>query len=122
LAGPYVNLAIIAIQDKNSEEAFKLVNLALNKNPNLAQALNLLAFLEQQEGKIQQAEKHYQDAIKNKDDYAIAHYNIALLYDIYLQDIDKAIVHYERYMKLINNKDKRTADWLEQLKSSKESG
>lgn len=122
LAGAYFNLALIAIQNNEPEEAFKFVNTALDKNPNLAQALNLLGFLEQEQGKIQQAEKHYLEAIKNKDDYAIAHYNIALLYDVYLQNINKAIFHYEKYMKITNNKDKKTADWLEHLKSSRING
>ena len=98
------------------------MNIALTRNPNFAQALNLLAYLEQVSGEIRSAEKHYKEAIKNKDDYAIAHYNIALLYDVYLQDIESAIPHYERYLKLTNNKDKSTADWLEQLKRTKENG
>lgn len=115
LAGPYANLAIIALRQKDSEHALKLVKLALTKNPKLAQALNLLAYLEQTKGEIQSAEKHYKEAIKNNNNYAIAHYNLALLYDVYLQDVKKAITHYERYMKLINNEDKKTADWLEQL-------
>jgi len=99
-----------------------LVKLALTKNPNLAQELKLLAYLEQLNGEIRLAEKNYKEAIKNKDDYAIAHYNIALLYDVYLQDIASAIPHYERYMTLTNNKDKATADWLEQLKNNKDKG
>lgn len=119
LAGPYANLAIIALKNNEPEKAFELVKIALTKNPNLAQALNLLAYLEQISGEIISAEKHYKEAIKNKNDYAIAHYNIALLYDVYLQDIESAIPHYERYMQLINNEDKKTADWLEQIKRQK---
>ena len=122
LAGPYANLAIIALKNNEPEKALELVKLALTKNPNLAQALNLLAYLEQVSGKIKAAEKHFKEAIKNKNDYAIAHYNIALLYDVYLQDIESAIPHYERYMELINNEDKNTADWLEQIKSTKDKG
>ena len=122
LAGPYANLAIIALKNNEPENALELVKLALSKNPNLAQALNLLAYLEQISGEIKSAEKHYKEAIKSKNDYAIAHYNIALLYDVYLQDIAKAIPHYERYMELINNKDKNTADWLEQIKHTKDKG
>jgi len=122
LAGPYVNLAIIALKNNGPEKALELVKLALTKNPNLAQALNLLAYLEQVSGEIKSAEKHYKEAIKNKNNYAIAHYNIALLYDVYLQDIESAIPHYERYMELINNEDKNTADWLEQIKRTKVKG
>lgn len=122
LAGPYANLAIIALKNNNPGKALKLVEVALNKNPNLAQALNLLAYLEQISGNIQQAKEHYKEAIQNKNDYAIAHYNIALLYDVYLQDIESAIPHYEKYMKLINNADKNTADWLEQIKRKKDNG
>lgn len=122
LAGPYANLAIIALKNNEPEKALKLVKLALTKNPNLAQALNFLAYLEQVSGEIKSAEKHYKEAIKNKNNYAIAHYNIALLYDVYLQDIESAIPHYERYMELINNEDKNTADWLEQIKRTKDKG
>ena len=122
LAGPYANLAIIALKNNDPEKALELVKLALSKNPNLAQALNLLAYLEQVSGEIKFAEKHYKEAIKNKNNYAIAHYNIALLYDVYLQDIESAIPHYERYMELINNEDKSTADWLEQIKRTKDKG
>lgn len=122
LAGPYANLAVIELKNNNPAQAFELVKTALLRNSKLPQALNLLAYLEQINGDIRSAEKHYKEAIDNKDDYAIAHYNIALLYDIYLQDMTSAIKHYERYMELINNNDKNTADWLQQLKKTIEKG
>ncbi len=122
LAGPYANLAVIALKNNEPGKALELVKLSLTRNPKLAEALNLLAYLEQISGEIKSAEKHYKEAIANKNNYAIAHYNIALLYDIYLQDIEKAIPHYERYMSLTNNKDKSTADWLEQIKRTKDNG
>lgn len=122
LAGPHANLAVIALKNNDPEKALELVKLALTKNPKLPQALNFLAYLEQISGEIKAAEKHYKEAIENNDDYAIAHYNIALLYDVYMQDVESAIPHYERYLKLINNKDKNTADWIEQLKRTRENG
>jgi tetratricopeptide (TPR) repeat protein len=122
LAGPHANLAVIALKNNDPEKALELVKIALTKNPKLPQALNLLAYLEQVSGEIRSAEKHYKEAIENKKDYAIAHYNIALLYDVYLQDVESAISHYQHYLKLIGNKDKNTADWLEQLKRTREKG
>lgn len=121
-SGPYANLAVIALQEKKPEVAFKLAKLAVNKNPKFPQALNLLGYLELKNGEILAAVKHYKEAIKYKNDYALAHYNIALLYDVYMQDVQSAIPHYEKYMKLINGKDKTTADWLEQLKRTKGNG
>ncbi len=122
LAGPYANLAIIALKQEQPEKALELVQICLSKNNKLPQALNLLAYLEQRKGEVLSAEKHYLEAIKYKNNYALAHYNLALLYDIYFQNIAKAIPHYEIYLKLTNNKDKTTADWLEQIKRTKENG
>lgn len=120
LAGPYANLAIIALKEKEPEKAIELVGQALRKNPNLPEALNMMAYLEQIKGNIRSAENYYKRAIDNNANYSLAHYNLALLYDVYLQDIESAIAHYERYMELINNEDKNTADWLEQIKRSKD--
>ena len=122
LAGPHANLAIIALKNNEPDKALQLVKISLTKNPKFAQALNLLAYLEQVSGDIQLAETHYKEAIAIKENYAVAHYNIALLYDVYLQDIEKAIPHYERYLKLIKNKDEKTADWLEQIKRRSNNG
>lgn len=122
LAGPYANLAVIAYKNNNPEKALKLVKASIQKNPKSAQALNFLGFLEQDKGDISSALKHYKQAIEYRQDYAIAHYNIALLYDVYMQDINSALPHYEKYLKLINNKDKNTIDWVEQLKRSLEKG
>lgn len=119
LAGPYANLAIIALKNNKPAVALDLVNKSLVKNPNLPQALNLLAYLEQIRGEFKAAESNYKKAIENKPNYSIAYYNLALLYDIYLQDIEKAIPYYELYMELTNNEDKKTADWLEQIKRTK---
>lgn len=118
LAGPWGNLGLIQLKRNNIDEAEKLLKKALEKNPQMAQALNLLGVIENKRGNIKQANHLYTQAIHHKNDYAIAHYNLALLYDVYLQDIKKAVKHYQRYLKLVNNQDQKTADWLEELKLS----
>lgn len=122
LAGPWANLALISIKQNKIPEAESLLNKALQRNPKMPQAHNLMGFIEKQKGNIIKAKEHYEQAVEYKDDYAIAHYNLALLYDIYIQDIAKAIVHYQKYMTLTNNKDKKTATWLEELKSTIKKG
>jgi len=116
LAGPWANLALIHIKQNYYEEAEKKVTIALDKNPKMAQALNIAGFIEYQKGNINTAKNYYQKAITNKPDYALAHYNLALLYDVYLQEIAKAVIHYQRYLDLSDHQDKKTRVWVKELK------
>jgi Tfp pilus assembly protein PilF len=118
LAGPRVNLALVQIKSNQLDKAEKTLRLALDRNPNMPQAYNLLGYIEKQRGNILKAKEDFQRAIEGKPDYAIAHYNIALLYDIYLQEIPNAIQHYKRYLELTGNEDKDTINWVGELERS----
>jgi len=115
LAGPWLNLALIDIKKKDLENAYKNLNKALERNPKMAQAFNMRGFLELTRGNITKAVADYRQAITLKEDYALAHYNYALVHDIYFQDIKIAVQHYKRYLELTKNQDKKTADWVVEL-------
>jgi len=118
LAGPLANLGLVYYKKNNYPEAKNILHKALKLNPKLAEALNLSGMIELKEGNIQKAHELYIKAIKYKDSYANAHHNLALLNDIYLQDIEQAIFHYKRYLQFSKTKDKITIQWLEQLENS----
>ncbi len=122
LAGPWANLGLIQLKQNNIDEAEELVKKAIAKNPDMTQALHLLAIIENKRGNIKKSEQLYLQAIQHKPNYAIAHYNLALLYDIYLQKRELAIIHYQKYLALIDYKDQRTADWLNELNRLQERG
>ena len=122
LAGAYINLALIHFEKEESEKSLKLVNRAIELNNQQPQAFNLRAQLLIKQGKINQAKEDYLSAIQLKPDYANAQYNLALLYDIYLQELTLAIKHYEIYLSLINYSDEPTQEWLDQLKRTQASG
>ncbi|MDH5445569.1 MAG: tetratricopeptide repeat protein [Gammaproteobacteria bacterium] len=122
LAGPWANLALISIKRNKLEEAEQRLQKALARNPEMPQALNMMGFIEKQKGNIVKARDYYLRAIEIKDNYALAHYNLALVYDIYIQDIPKAINHYQKYLALTKYKDKKTVQWLDQLKASMKKG
>jgi tetratricopeptide (TPR) repeat protein len=122
LAGPWINLALINIKKNELDKAQLNINQALSRDPSLPQAFNMLGYIEKQKGNISKAVSDYQQAIEKKPDYAIAHYNLALLYDIYLQDIPDALEHYKRYQELTNNQDKKTADWITELEGLQKRG
>lgn len=116
LAGPWANLALIYLKEEQYEKADQHIKAALKKNPEMAQALNIAGYISSRKGEINKAIALYEKAIANKADYALAHYNLALLYDVYLQDIPKALQHYQIYLPLIHYEDQNTIDWVEELK------
>ncbi len=116
LAGPWANLALIYIKQQQYEKADEAIKSALEKNPKMAQALNMAGVIAKQKGNISEARGFYEKALISKPDYAIAHYNLALLFDVYLQDIASALPHYQRYLALTGGKDKNTALWIQELK------
>ncbi|MFK5892001.1 MAG: tetratricopeptide repeat protein [Pseudomonadota bacterium] len=118
LAGAYTNLALIHFKKKEHDKSLKLVNKALKLNKKQAQALNLRAQLYVIDGKIHKAKDDYLLAIKNKPEYTNAQYNIALLYDIYLQEIELAIKHYKIYMSLLKKPDEATKEWTAHLEGT----
>ncbi len=118
IAGSWANLALISIKKADLAQAEVYTKTALTKNPNMPQALNLSGYLAQQKGEINKAKSYYLQAISHKSDYALAHYNVALLFDIYLQDIAKAIEHYQFYLAYSEQKDENTENWLEGLKAT----
>jgi|TARA_B100000809_G_C15110558_1_gene520448 tetratricopeptide (TPR) repeat protein len=81
----------------------------------MPQALNLSGYLAQKKGEMNKVKSYYLKAISHQSDYVLAHYNVALLFDIYLQDIAKAIEHYQFYLAYSEQKDENTKNWLEAL-------
>lgn len=122
LSGAYTNLALIDYKQENYDQAFKLIEIAISINSQQAAAFHLRAQLYLQQGKIKPARDDYQMAIKLKPDYINAHYNLALLYDIYLQEIALAIEHYNIYLSLTTEKDSATREWVNHLKSTLKNG
>lgn len=122
LAGPYTNLALIYFKKKEYEKSLQFVNKALQRDPKQAQAYQLRAQIFVTQRKINDAKNDYLHAIELKPDYINAQYNLALLYDIYLQEIALAIKHYEIYLSLIKKPDVQTKEWMQHLKGTLANG
>lgn len=118
LAGGYSNLALIHFKKKEFDKSLKQVNKALSLNPKQAQALNLRAQIYVIKGEIHKAKDDYLLAVKYKPNYANAQYNLALLYDVYLQEIKLAIQHYKIYMSLLKKPDEATKEWISHLEGT----
>jgi len=125
LAGPLANLGIIYYQQKKYELALGYLKRALTLNPKNASVHNIIASVYQSLGDLKLTEKHLLKAINYKPDYANAYYNLALLYDVYFQDIQKSLIYYKQYSKILKaggHTDKITNDWVRQLQYSIKKG
>lgn len=114
-AGAHVNLAIIFIERDDLQAAENSLTDALILNPQHPAALNQLGLLLRRQGKFQEAAAAYTKAVTASPDYALAHYNLGVLNDLYLQRLDEALQHYERYQQLVGD-DQQVAKWIADLK------
>ncbi len=113
--GAYVNLAIIFAGRGDDQATENSLTDALILDPQHPVALNQLGMLQRRQGKFLQAEAAYLKAVTASPDYALAHYNLGVLNDLYLQRLDAALLHYERYQE-IAGEDNMVSKWIVDLK------
>jgi tetratricopeptide (TPR) repeat protein len=115
-AGPYVNLAIVLMQDGREEEARAALDEALALNPAHPAANNQLGILLRQRGEFDAAEAAYRRAIEADPQYAIAYLNLGVLLDLYLRRQMEALEYYELYQDLIAEPDQQVGRWIIDLR------
>ncbi|WP_333607520.1 hypothetical protein [Arsukibacterium sp.] len=81
-------------------------------------ALNLLGIQARQRGDFAAAERWYQQALQQQEDFAEAQLNLALLYELYLWQPTLALNHYQRYQQL--TADPRAEGWIRILQQQLE--
>ncbi|MFT7553915.1 MAG: tetratricopeptide (TPR) repeat protein [Planctomycetota bacterium] len=115
---PYIltNLGLAYFQLQDFERAEEFFELALGINDNDAVAHNHLGILQRHKGQFKNALDRYQRAIELDQNYAFAHLNLGILFDIYLQDLDKAMAQYELYLKLTSTENSEINGWILDIK------
>jgi tetratricopeptide (TPR) repeat protein len=115
LAGPYANLGILYFREGRTADAVKVLEYAIALNPRPAY-YNELGMVHRTEGRFEAAEQAYRRALELDPDYAFAHLNLGILYDLYLQQPDRALPHYERYRALAPGEAGTVEKWIADLK------
>ncbi len=114
-AGAYVNLAIIYAGQGNDKAVENSLTDALILDPQHPAALNQLGMLLRRQGRFTDAEAAYMKAVTADPEYALAHYNLGVLNELYLQRLDLALQHFERYQEL-GGDDEQVTKWIADLK------
>jgi Flp pilus assembly protein TadD len=115
LAGPHANLGILYARTGRPAQALASFREAIRLNPNRPAYYNELGMMSRREGKFDEARGYYAKALDLDPDYAYAHLNIGILYDLYLQDTEKAVQHYRRYQELTPSESGTVTKWIADL-------
>lgn len=68
-----------------------------------------------QQNRFRDAANLLEQGVEAAPDVAQLHYNLAVISELYLLDLDKALVHYQRYRALTAEEDKLVAGWIADL-------
>ncbi len=115
MPGPYVNLGIAYLALGEEGPAREALARAIEIDPDNAVAYNQMGILHRRAGRFQEARAAYEKALATHPDYANAHLNLGILCDLYLQNRDCALIHYQRYQVLSGGGDKQVSLWLADL-------
>ena len=115
LAGPQLNLGIAYHLTGQDDAAADALNQALKLNPENPAIWHQLAILYRNQGDFAASLDAYQKALELDQGYALAHRNIGILYDLYLQQPGPALQHYRKYLALIGEEDTTVSRWIVDL-------
>ncbi len=114
-AGPQLNLGLLYVRDSRLPEAEGAFKAALELAPANPVAGDELGIVERKLGKFTDAEAAYMRAIAAEPNYAPAHLNLGVLYDLYMAEPQKALDQFERYIE-IAGENKQVAGWVVELR------
>lgn len=115
-SGPLLNLGILQAKAGKFAQAEASVLEAIKRNPTNAAAFNQLGIVQRKLGRFKEAEQSYQRAIEIDPSYALAHLNLGVLCDLYLQQPERALQAYERYLELAASPDAKVTSWVNELR------
>ncbi len=115
LAEGYANMGHIHLQLKDSAEAEQAWLKALQLRPGWPAVCNRLGIFYRQQGRFDESLAMYRQALSSDESYPSAHRNIAILYEIYRGEYDKALQHYKRYLALNGGEGDEVTMWIADL-------
>jgi Flp pilus assembly protein TadD len=115
-SGPLTNLGIIYLKTGRLVDAEKTLQAATKRGEPNAATYNQLGIVYRKLGRFKEADAAYSQALRIDPSYALAHLNLGVLCDMYLQQPQRALDQFELYMKLAASPDQRVAGWVKELR------
>jgi tetratricopeptide (TPR) repeat protein len=115
LSGPSLNLALVYRQVQDNRQAEHWFKQSISRNKNNLLAYNQYGIFLREQGRFEQAEDTYQQALFVSEADADTHLNLGILYDLYRGDKKAALQHFSRYQELQESDDRVVAGWIVDL-------
>lgn len=114
LSGPWMMLGDIALAEKNYALAQQHYQQGLKINSNNVNGYTALARVQRLQGKYNRAQNTLAKALALWPDFPEAHYNLSILFDIYLNKTQQAQQHLNAYI-FLEGENEESQQWLQQL-------
>ncbi|NNF15440.1 MAG: tetratricopeptide repeat protein [Gammaproteobacteria bacterium] len=111
-----VRLGVLYRHVENFEAARKVFAEAADATGDSAKVLNEIAITYRASGDFNQARDTYLKILSLVPDFHDAHFNLGILYDLYLGEAELAHKHYSAYLDAAPNADARVEKWLIDLR------
>ena len=116
VTAPYINLAIAYRHLDNLEQAETHLKTALDLVPGHPAACNEYGMLYRKTGRFEEARAMYEKALDRFPEYYPVRRNLGILCDLYLDDLECALEHYEIYGRA-RPEDEKVQLWIADLRN-----
>lgn len=116
LPGPQVNLALVYLASGRTAEGEAALKAAAQRWPDFAPAQFQLGVWLSDRGQFKDADRAFAAALAADPDYGPAHYDRGIINELYLQNLQVALTHYEAYQGLQATPDPEVARWITDLR------
>ena len=114
VTAPQINLGLAYKRMGDLDRAEASFDKALELNPNHPVVHDELGLLYREKGRFAEARASYEKALAIHPGFHFAHRNLAILCDVYLDDLPCALTHYEAYAQAEPD-DKEVQKWIADL-------
>jgi tetratricopeptide (TPR) repeat protein len=113
----YLKKAIKAQEQGDAKLAKSYYEEMMDLGAKSPKSLNHYAVFLRSEFEIEEAKGIYQRALKFSPQDTTTHYNLGILYELYLGEFDHALTHYQYYLDYSDVEDKEVKLWVLDLKN-----